>query len=229
MKEIEICQITEKLQALDKEDEADDSKQYRLTSIENDASWDQTQRELLQEYEEKVLSYYTLAEKFIAMNSLDRVAERNHRSVLDWVIDNPPLEDGEDNFLFDPADFVYARRGSSLGKDRASRIEEAIEAYLQRNPTSLFHCLVRGEKERQKTENENIVHLSSKSIGVVARILSALLGYGIVIASVFLLFLTDFSPSKKASIVGVFVLLFLLVMSLVTDVTPHDLFMVLLG
>lgn len=57
MKEIEICQITEKLQALDKEDEADDSKQYRLTSIENDASWDQTQRELLQEYEEKVLSY----------------------------------------------------------------------------------------------------------------------------------------------------------------------------
>lgn len=88
---------------------------------------------------------------------------------------------------------------------------------------------MRGEKERQKTENENIVHLSSKSIGVVARILSALLGYGIVIASVFLLFLTDFSPSKKASIVGVFVLLFLLVMSLVTDVTPHDLFMVLLG
>lgn len=85
----------------------------------------------------------TLAEKFIAMNSLDRVAERNHRSVLDWVIDNPPLEDGEDNFLFDPADFVYARRGSSLGKDRASRIEEAIEAYLQRNPTSLFHVSFR--------------------------------------------------------------------------------------
>lgn len=88
---------------------------------------------------------------------------------------------------------------------------------------------MRGEKERQKTENENIVHLSSKGIAVVARVLSAVIGYGIVIASVFLLFLTEFSPGKKAAIVGVFVLLFLLVMSLVTDVTPHDLFMVLLG
>lgn len=157
MKEIELCRITEKLQALDKEDEEDESKRYRLTSIENDANWDQTQRKLLQEYEEKVLSYCkkdmcvacledmltgvsdTLAEKFIVMNSLDRVAGHNHRSVLDWAIDNPPLEDGEDNFLFDPADFVYAKRASSLGKDRASRIEKAIEAYLQRNPTSFLH------------------------------------------------------------------------------------------
>jgi hypothetical protein len=95
--------------------------------------------------------------------------------------------------------------------------------------TNTLQRFVRGEKERQKTDNGNIVHLSSKSIGVVARIMSALLGYGIVIASVFLLFLTDFSPGKKAGIVGVFVLFFLLVMSLVTDVTPHDLFMVLLG
>lgn len=57
MKEIELCQITEKLQALDEKDEADESKQYRLTSIENDANWDQTQKNLLQEYEEKVSSY----------------------------------------------------------------------------------------------------------------------------------------------------------------------------
>lgn len=88
---------------------------------------------------------------------------------------------------------------------------------------------MRGEKERQKSQDANVVHLSSKSIGILARLLSAVLGYTIVIASVFLLFLTDFSPGKKAGVVGVFVLLFLIGMSLVTDVTPHDLFMVLLG
>ncbi|KAE8441483.1 hypothetical protein EG329_004907 [Mollisiaceae sp. DMI_Dod_QoI] len=255
MKEIELCQITEKLHILDKEDEADERLQYRLTSIENNPGWDQSQRKLLQEYEEKVLSYYTLAEKFIKMNSLDRAAERHHQSVLDWAIDNPPLEGDEDSFLFDPTDFVYARKSSGSGKDPASRIEEAIESYLQSNPTSFFHVrpqpllsyvvkrvhppmqtknnvfqkFVIGEKERQKTDNASIVHLSSTNIGVLARLLSALLGYGVLITSVFLLFLTDFSQGKKAGVVGVFVLLFLIVMSMVTDVTPHDLFMVLLG
>lgn len=81
----------------------------------------------------------TLAEKFVAVNSLDRVVERNHRSVLDWVIDNVPLEGEEDNFLFDPTDFVYARQTSGSGKDRTSRIEEAIESYLQRYPKSWLH------------------------------------------------------------------------------------------
>lgn len=57
MKEIELCQIIEKLQTLDKQDDANESMKYRLTSIEHDELWDQSQRKLLQEYEEKVLSY----------------------------------------------------------------------------------------------------------------------------------------------------------------------------
>lgn len=61
IKEIELCQLTERLHILDKKDEADDSMKYRLTSIEHDDTWDQSQKKLLQEYEDKVLSYCVYA------------------------------------------------------------------------------------------------------------------------------------------------------------------------
>lgn len=159
------------------------------------------------------------------------------------------MEDEEDNFLFDPADFVYARKVSGSG----SRIEDVITSYLQAYPSSFIHVsrscfhlvnlqlnimnlnadipqwFVRGERERQKTDNDKIIHLSSRNIEVMAKLFLTLLGYGVLITSVFLLFLADFSQGKKACIVAVFVLLFLVVMSMVTDVTPHESFMVLLG
>jgi len=55
------------------------------------------------------------------------------------------------------------------------------------------------------------------------------LGTGALFTPIFLLYLGNLSRGKMSCVVGIFVLVFLVIMSVVVDITAHDIFIVIIG
>ena len=55
--EVEISQLEEALDKLDKEDHADPARRYRLTKTKHEKDWDPMQRNLLDQLREKLKEY----------------------------------------------------------------------------------------------------------------------------------------------------------------------------
>jgi uncharacterized membrane protein YkgB len=59
---------------------------------------------------------------------------------------------------------------------------------------------------------------------MLVKIVASSIAIGILLIPVFILFLVDLSRAKMAVIVGGFVVVFMVTMSALVDVSPHDLF-----
>ncbi|KAH7409613.1 hypothetical protein BKA64DRAFT_403189 [Cadophora sp. MPI-SDFR-AT-0126] len=201
---------------------------YRLSSVEHRGNWDSKQKDLLKKIEEKLTIYYKFLDLYTRIRNLEGVKERHHRSVYDFNINNRSFEGGEDAFLFEIDDFVSARTRSGSGK--SSRVEDMIESYLQNNTESRLHTLFVGKDEKSKTSKEsNVIHLSTFRLGLAPKIAAVCLGTGALFTPIFLLYLGDFSRGTMSCVVGIFVLVFLVIMSVIVDITPHDIFIVIIG
>ncbi|KAG4439049.1 hypothetical protein IFR05_005477 [Cadophora sp. M221] len=228
IKQVELSTLITKLQDLDKQDAADDSMRYRLSSIEYDEKWDATQKDLLETIEGKLIKYYEFLDRYIIIRDLDGVKDRHHRSVYDFNINNRSFEGGEDAFLFQRDDFVSTRKTSASSK--STRVEDMIESYLQNKPGSRLHNLFIGKDEQAKSSTgSNVTHLSTFRLGLAPKIAAVCLGTSALFTPIFLLYLGGLSRGKMSCIVGIFVLVFLVIMSVIVDITPHDIFIVIVG
>ncbi|PVH80178.1 hypothetical protein DL98DRAFT_654972 [Cadophora sp. DSE1049] len=227
-KQIELWALITELRDLDKKDAADESMRYRLSSVEYNEKWDSKQKDLLDTIEEKLTVYYKFLDRYTRIRDLEGVKERHHRSVYDFNINNRSFEGGEDAFLFEIDDFVSAKKTS--GSSKSNRVEDMIESYLQNNPESRLHDLFISNDERMRTSKEsNVIHLSTFRLGLAPKITAVCLGTGALFTPIFLLYLGDLSRGEMSCVVGIFVLVFLVIMSVIVDITPHDIFIVIVG
>ena len=74
-----------------------------------------------------------------------------------------------------------------------------------------------------------MTHLSAARIRVFEIAIAALLGITAMLPPVFSLFLGDLRPGMMVGMVGCFVLVNLAVMCTVVDVTPHDVFLIIIA
>jgi uncharacterized membrane protein YkgB len=96
--------------------------------------------------------------------------------------------------------------------DAFKQADECIQAFLN------------GETERSRTSNPYVYHYSPSRLAVLAKIFASTVAVGILLVPVFILFLVDLSRANMSIVVGGFVLVFMVTMSVLVDVTPHDLF-----
>ena len=153
IKEIELHQLAKKIHELDIKDGENQAMQYRLTSIKHRGTWDDTLVKLLEELETKINVYCNvllswqmqrdsdkitddLLLKFRDVNSLLRPSPRHHRSVWRWIIRNIPLVEEQQDFVFLIDDFVSVQNSSKSKQYHRSRVEDAIEEYATKHPSS---------------------------------------------------------------------------------------------
>ncbi|KAH6710665.1 hypothetical protein BKA61DRAFT_100345 [Leptodontidium sp. MPI-SDFR-AT-0119] len=228
IKQVELWTLITKLQDLDRKDAADDSMRYRLTSIEYHEKWDPTQKDLLETIEEKLTTYYKFLDRYVRIRDLDGVKDRNHKSVYDFNVNNRSFEGGEDAFLFQRDDFISARK--TPGSMKSNRVEDMIESYLQNNPESRLHTLFIGKDEQSKSsKGSKVIHLSTFRLSLAPKIAAVCLGTSALFTPIFLLYLGNLSRGEMSCVVGIFVLVFLVTMSVIVDITPHDIFIVIVG
>jgi hypothetical protein len=77
--------------------------------------------------------------KYVDVRGLSPVDPRYHRNVHTWMIDNPPLLEGEDAFIFSLDDFITARRSSENSLQHESRIADVLESCIAKYPQSRLH------------------------------------------------------------------------------------------
>lgn len=123
-----------------------------------------------------------------------------------------------------------SRSNPDQGSDYGSMyVDASPEDFCHRNTSEdqadrCIQCLLNGKTERSRTNNPQIHHYSSDSLDVLEKIVASSVAVGILLIPVFILFLFELSRAKMAAIVGSFVLVFMVTMSVLVDVTPHDLF-----
>jgi hypothetical protein len=168
------------------------------------------------------------------------------------MIDNRPLFEGEDAFILSVDDFITARRVLGHGPGHSSMLAEKLESFVAQQPRSGLRlwlhvrvCFIRsllppgifekrankriqhlltGKTARSRTNNPQVHHYSISGLDILAKIVASSVAVGILLVPIFILFLFDLSRAKMAVIVGCFVLVFMVTMSVLVDVTPHDLF-----
>lgn len=228
VKEIELEKLVTNLNQLDEADSKDPEKRYRLRSTDFYEGCDPKQRKLMKEIEIKFKDYYDFLLKYVDVRDLSTVNARHHRSVHTWMIDNRPLFEDEEAFIYSVDDFIMARRSSSQGSLHGSKIAEQLEDWIAKQPRSGFrswlHGWVKGGRERSRTSNPYVHHYSSSRLGIVAKVVASAVAFGVLLIPVFILYLTNLSREKMAVIVGSFVLMFMVSISVLADVTAHDLF-----
>ncbi|PVH74926.1 hypothetical protein DL98DRAFT_518965 [Cadophora sp. DSE1049] len=205
-KQIELWALITELQDLDKEDAANESMRYRLSSVEYNEKWDSKQKDLLDTIEEKLTVYYKFLDRYTRIRDLEGVKERHHRSVYDFNINNRSFEGGEDAFLFQIDDFVSAKKTS--GSRKSNRVEDMIESYLQNNPESRLHSLFISNDEKKKTSKEsNVIHLSTFRLGLASNIAAVCLGTAALFTPISPLHLGGLSRGKTSCVGGIFLVL----------------------
>jgi hypothetical protein len=83
--------------------------------------------------------------------------------------------------------------------------------------------------EDHDAEGSHVVHVSDTRIHVFEVVIAAILGITAMLPPVFSLFLGGLSPGTMAGIVGCFVLVHLAVMCTVVEVTPHEVYMIIIA
>lgn len=226
IKEIELDQILEKLDALDHDDSEKPEKKYRLKGIEHREGWDDEQQKLLLEMEEKLNIYYDLLLKYSDVRDLKPVKFRHHRSVHNYVVRNKPLYENEAAFLYDIDDFVAAKR-SGGNETQDSRIEAWLESYIVGRPRSRLHNFLKNSPEGRKSVDKLVYGFSKERLAILAKVIVACLAMCTLFIPLFVMFLVDLSRGKMACVLAVFVLVFMVMMSVLVDLTPHDFFVVI--
>lgn len=95
---------------------------------------------------------------------------------------------------------------------------------LREQADKCIQAWAKGGKERGRTSDPYVHHYSTSRLGIVAKLVASAVAFGILLIPVFILYLTNLSREKMAVIVGSFVLMFMVSISVLVDVTAHDFF-----
>jgi hypothetical protein len=123
-----------------------------------------------------------------------------------------------------------SRSNPDQGSDYGSMYVDAplgvffLPGAFEKQANNRIQHLLKGKTGRSRTNNPQVHHYSSSGLDIFAKIVASSVAVGILLIPVFILFLFDLSRAKMAAIVGSFVLVFMVTMSVLVDVTPHDLF-----
>ena len=146
--QIEITKLEKKLLDLDTADAANPHMHYRLHRTDHREGWDTAQRDLLALLEIKLKEYGyfqhpaniwggqwltsrsgDLLVRHATISRLGQARQSDHQSVSNWLWNNKPLSEGEDDFILHAEDMV-----SVIG--HKSRFEDWIVSYLGHFPGS---------------------------------------------------------------------------------------------
>lgn len=143
--------------------------------------------------------------------------------------------------LLDGLQTMVPRKGVELriGSNHASRsiphrgfmyvvpLPARYTSWNSLNNQLIFACTqryIKGEKERRRSGDPLVHHFSATQLDILARVVASLLAMGLVLIPVLILFLGGLSRGSMAAVVGCFVLVFMVALSVFVEVTPHDLF-----
>lgn len=149
--QIDLTAMEKELDELDERDASDPNLEPRLHGYENFAGWNDKQRTLGENFRKKLCEYCkdirdndqnplltSMIVELLVLESqvraLGQASPRDHLGVLTWMINEKPLGDGADSFIFYPEDFVSVARQS----EQTTVLGRWIEAHvLNRWPTRL--------------------------------------------------------------------------------------------
>ena len=83
---------------------------------------------------------------------------------------------------------------------------------------------LKGQAERGKSNDPRVHHFSDSKLDILVRIVASSIAVGTLLVPVLILYLIDLTRGQMAAIVGGFVFVFMVTISVFVDVTPHDLF-----
>jgi len=218
---MDLTELEKKIDDLDIADAANPTMQFRLRGKEGYSGWDDTQRKLIDEACVKYSEYADILLKQAQLLALGKTSERNHKQLLNWIINNKPLGSGKYEFIFQADDFVSP--GKAPEKDRW--FEDLIESWLDSKGRfrSMIKNFLRTESERMKTDDEYFFHYDSARLTTLGNTLIVLLTVGGIAIPVLLLFLQSMNRAIMATVALVFVLFFPVSVSVVTGARVQDL------
>ena len=77
--------------------------------------------------------------KYVKVRALAKPSKDMHRYLHDWMIENRPLVEGEDDFIHHINDQVSPMKGRESASQQDNRVNDFIEKYLARTPGSIMH------------------------------------------------------------------------------------------
>ncbi|KAK0110274.1 hypothetical protein ONS96_001895 [Cadophora gregata f. sp. sojae] len=224
-KEIAIDQVITRLHELDEKDKKDPSLRYRLKSILHHDGCDPEQQVLLADLEEKINNYYDLLLKYSQVKTLGEVNPRHHRSIHNYVTRNGSLRRGEEQYLYRIDDFIAVKGQSESRTKRGRGAQDVVKDFVARRPGTWLHAWLKGDEGRSKNDDPLVHYFSDTRLAVLTNVGIAFMVVGVLLVPVFVLFLADnMTRGGKACIVGVFVSLCMVTVSVAIDLTPENLF-----
>ncbi|KAF4630197.1 hypothetical protein G7Y89_g7945 [Cudoniella acicularis] len=199
----ELTGLENSLDALDREDAADKRMEKRLRGFD------------LTDDNEKVLM------KAARLRGLGQSSQRDHYSVLNYVMNRHPFGGGKYDYVFHADDFVSLNQNSHKGKE----FEVLVEQLLDWLPEFPFKNILQSPKEAAKTKDKFITTYSPRRLGYLANGLAVSLAVGVLLVPVYLLFLVVESHAMMAVTASIFMFAFSVILSAVTGASPQEIFM----
>jgi len=231
-KQDELRSLEEDLMCLDRLDDEDEATQKYLRSRQKEYARKpdngaETKKQLLDKIEQKTLEYGKLllqANQLVAMN---RPADRDQGSVMNYFENEMPLAQNDMKFIMEKEDLVTLRPG------RENAWLDACVERMLRLPVARFRLidrLFRSEETRLKTHNPNVHYFTrSRITGFVTTILTMIILLLFVLPIWLLYHLTiSYGPQPAAPynicILLVATLIFSAILSMFTKARRHEIF-----
>jgi len=216
--EVQITELEKDLYKLDKEDEVDPEREHRLRWTEHEEQWDTEKMELLDKLTAKLKDYGDILRNHVFVQGLSKPPRRNHRSYFNWIWTNKPLYGGYYDYIYHASDFVSSSGG------RPNYFEELIRDHMDWWPGSPIRSIVKGKKEMKPTDDPRVTVFSPTRMARLGRALLVSTIMGVLLVPVFLLFLVPMSRLLMVLTSTGFILLFVLIMSAVTEGRVYEVF-----
>ncbi|KAE9363026.1 hypothetical protein N431DRAFT_357224 [Stipitochalara longipes BDJ] len=101
----EIAALNDSLDEMDKSDNGS-ATAYRLQSVRHEEGWDESQRRIIMQLQEKIPIYYDLLLKSNQLKALGPPLKHNHRSLYHWIEGKKPVIEEQDSWILHEDDLV---------------------------------------------------------------------------------------------------------------------------
>ncbi|MCJ1244332.1 hypothetical protein MMC30_001530 [Trapelia coarctata] len=227
-KQDELRELEEELRDMDNDDWEEESSRRFLQSRELDECRDledgrKSRQGLLEKIEKKILEYGTLLQQAQQLVALNRPADRDHRSVINFLENQKPLFKSEVSFIYEKEDLVTLRPG---------RETAFLDAFVERviricncKPIQRIFCT---EETRAKTDLPHIHYFTRGRINTFVTMIITCFILVVLVVPIWLLYhLTAASGTGATNplCIGVllsFTLIFSAVLSLFTKARRHE-------
>ncbi|KAK8007741.1 hypothetical protein PG989_001731 [Apiospora arundinis] len=202
-----------------------DSDEAACKNMEKKRPGALTRTKILDEIEVVLGKYDEWLLKAQQMVSLNRPAERDYRSVEEYMNNRKPLIDEEYGFIYQKEDLVTLRDGREMAV-----LDSFTERLLRTFHCSLLQKLFCTKRDMEKTDDPEIQYYSKARKDCFNTVILCLVLLSLLVLPVLVLYrLLNDHPSDKAYTVSigvllVFVLVFSAVLSLFTKARRHEIF-----